>query len=250
MKIIASDYDGTLRQHDTVSAEDAESIRRWQKAGNLFGIITGRGLSSLQPLLRSHGVSCDFLITNNGAAIFDAQTRLLYALEADGRFLAPLLSSIRDHGGKSAAITRLQQRQCVQLSKELEKNPEERWITPAEAAGISRFLQVDCVLPDETRAHRLANETNRLFSKNIAAFPNGICVDIVSQGAGKTNGIHHLIRLFSSTPDDVLVIGDNYNDLEMIRAFSGFAVSSGKPEVREAARAVYPRVGDLIADFC
>ena len=43
MIIIASDYDGTLNHHG-VSDGDKEAITKFRKAGNKFGIVTGRDL--------------------------------------------------------------------------------------------------------------------------------------------------------------------------------------------------------------
>jgi len=41
MKIIASDYDGTLNEGG-MDEEKRLAIRKWQEAGNLFGIVSGR----------------------------------------------------------------------------------------------------------------------------------------------------------------------------------------------------------------
>ena len=43
MKIIASDFDGTLNYHG-ISAEDTAAIAKFRAAGNKFGIVTGRDL--------------------------------------------------------------------------------------------------------------------------------------------------------------------------------------------------------------
>ena len=44
LRIIASDFDGTLMREASVTYADAESIKIWQKKGNLFGLVTGRDL--------------------------------------------------------------------------------------------------------------------------------------------------------------------------------------------------------------
>jgi hydroxymethylpyrimidine pyrophosphatase-like HAD family hydrolase len=48
MKILAMDYDGTLKIDGEVSAKDLAAIERWKKAGNVFVIDTGRSLESIQ----------------------------------------------------------------------------------------------------------------------------------------------------------------------------------------------------------
>ena len=42
MKILASDYDGTLRTGVLVDKKDRDAIVKFQKDGNHFGIVTGR----------------------------------------------------------------------------------------------------------------------------------------------------------------------------------------------------------------
>lgn len=41
MKLLATDYDGTLNYIHTVLIEDKKAIDKWKKEGNLFVIDTG-----------------------------------------------------------------------------------------------------------------------------------------------------------------------------------------------------------------
>ena len=47
MKLLASDYDGTLKYLDHVTQQDLDSIHRWKDAGNLFVMDTGRSMESI-----------------------------------------------------------------------------------------------------------------------------------------------------------------------------------------------------------
>ena len=42
MKLLATDYDGTLRYAQDVMPEDLKSIEEWKNKGNKFVIVTGR----------------------------------------------------------------------------------------------------------------------------------------------------------------------------------------------------------------
>ncbi|MBR7101750.1 MAG: HAD hydrolase family protein, partial [Clostridia bacterium] len=42
MKIIATDFDGTLSYNGKISEEDKAAIKRFRDAGNKFGVVTGR----------------------------------------------------------------------------------------------------------------------------------------------------------------------------------------------------------------
>ena len=49
MKLIGSDYDGTLN-HGGIDEAKLSAIRRWREAGNLFGVVSGRGPEFLAEL--------------------------------------------------------------------------------------------------------------------------------------------------------------------------------------------------------
>lgn len=42
MKILASDYDGTLRTEELVDINDVHAIHEFRAAGNMFGLVTDR----------------------------------------------------------------------------------------------------------------------------------------------------------------------------------------------------------------
>lgn len=77
MKILASDYDGTLHFKDGYHKEDIEAIRRFQEAGHLFGLCSGRALGNLSQLEKEDGLHFDFLIGASGAAL-SAGGRIIY----------------------------------------------------------------------------------------------------------------------------------------------------------------------------
>ena len=64
MKIIATDYDGTLN-HKGIDDKKKSAISRWRKAGNLFGVVSGRGVRSLHDIAAKKNFEYDFLIANN-----------------------------------------------------------------------------------------------------------------------------------------------------------------------------------------
>lgn len=68
MKIIASDFDGTLLIRNKLREGDLRSIKSFQDRGNLFGIVTGRSFHSLNKLIEGK-LSPDFVIANNGSHI-------------------------------------------------------------------------------------------------------------------------------------------------------------------------------------
>ena len=46
MKLLATDYDGTLKYAKQIMPEDLQAIQDWKNAGNLFVLCTGRSMES------------------------------------------------------------------------------------------------------------------------------------------------------------------------------------------------------------
>ena len=74
-KVFASDFDGTLyfylaEDDRKLPAENVAKIRKYQAAGNLFGLCTGRQVGGLTPFITGF-VEPDFYITSTGANLVD-----------------------------------------------------------------------------------------------------------------------------------------------------------------------------------
>ena len=54
MKILASDFDGTFNTGGDSVCRNIEAVLRWQKAGNQFGIVTGRPYHLFLPGLKQY----------------------------------------------------------------------------------------------------------------------------------------------------------------------------------------------------
>ena len=79
MKLLASDFDGTLNYGDTIMEEDLEAIKAWKEAGNEFVIVTGRSYESLKKQLDRYDLPVDYVVSNNGGMIYDGSGKELMA---------------------------------------------------------------------------------------------------------------------------------------------------------------------------
>ncbi len=87
MKLLAADYDGTLKLGEEVTSRDIEAIRKWRQKGNLFVIDTGRSMQSILAEVRKYDIPVDYFITNNGGMVFDAKQHELFS-----SYIDPLMS--------------------------------------------------------------------------------------------------------------------------------------------------------------
>ena len=81
--------------------------------------------------------------------------------------------------------------------------------------------------------------------KDIVSFHyNNGTLDINEKSVSKKQAIYELGEYYNT--DELYVIGDGYNDLEMIQEFHGFAVDNAVEVVKEEARAVVASVAACI----
>ncbi|HMJ05618.1 MAG TPA: HAD family hydrolase [Chthoniobacterales bacterium] len=66
---LATDYDGTLAHHGTVSAETLGAIERWRASGKKLVLVTGRELEELKQVFPEIG-RCDLVVAENGALLY------------------------------------------------------------------------------------------------------------------------------------------------------------------------------------
>lgn len=250
MRLIASDYDGTLNRNRSICQEDMEAIAAWRNAGNLFGLVTGRGFSSARHEMGYYGIEVDFYICNNGSAVFDGKENPIYCAQGNPKVLKPLVQAIMDINGTRAAISCGKERYCVILDSTRDHGPHEQWISFSDLDTFSiPFTQLDTNALTDANAAKLVAFVNSNYGQSVYAHQNGINVDITPAGNSKPKGIFQYIEKQGIAKKNVFVIGDNTNDLEMIQTFSGYAISSGNPAVVAQAKKAYESVGDLIQDL-
>jgi HAD superfamily hydrolase (TIGR01484 family) len=114
---------------------------------------------------------------------------------------------------------------------------------------ITYFTQLSTQHENEVQAYKCTQQINEQFGDNVTAFQNGVCIDIVPLGVNKATGMLQYMHLKQVPKENVLVIGDNFNDLDMILEFNGFSVNSGKPEVIAKSRKSFDSIAGLIGEY-
>jgi hydroxymethylpyrimidine pyrophosphatase-like HAD family hydrolase len=174
MKLIASDFDGTLNRGG-ISERDRAAIASWRAAGNLFGIVTGRGGEFAEHATRDLGLGLDFVICSSGALIFDGTSELKEVYATPEEVAAVLEEEARAHG-------------AIRIG---------RAICPQSVDG---FCQISTVMKDDEAARVFAEAVNTKIPQ-LSAYQNGICVDIVGRGISKATGIARVAELHGVPQD-------------------------------------------------
>ena len=97
---------------------------------------------------------------------------------------------------------------------------------------------------DAEDSQALYNYLTAAYKDRLDFHYNGGAIDVTAPGVSKTEGVRAFKRLH---PDSrVCVIGDEMNDLDMIRAFQGFSVTTGNEAVKQAASRVFDHISNCI----
>lgn len=78
MKILVSDFDGTLFIDNRVSKEDIQKIEEFRKKGNIFIISTARNFSTVKKECLKYSINVDYFFCDIGSVILDNDGNVLY----------------------------------------------------------------------------------------------------------------------------------------------------------------------------
>jgi len=73
-EVLATDYDGTLAHHGTVTPATLAAIERLRAAGKKLVLVTGRELEELKQVFPEIGL-CDLVVAENGALLYRPGTK-------------------------------------------------------------------------------------------------------------------------------------------------------------------------------
>ena len=251
-KLIAIDLDGTLLNHEgVVSKRVAEALRRAAAAGVQVVPASGRSYRGVVDVAKAIGA--DFAIAQHGALVrrvADHSTvhsnliPIAEALEIASALDATGLEPFIAVDGYPDDAEYLFLRHPAQAgTRELLAKSDFKWevVTPGEPLPHAGATQVGA-LAEKERVSRARDVLEERFggaftymvltSRRFEAW----FVDVISNRATKAHALEALAGMLGIGMDSTAAVGDDINDLEMLRA-AGVAVAMGNAcaQVRDAA---------------
>lgn len=245
MYFFAADFDDTLYFHDgrELRSQDLEAIRELQKAGNAFGLCTGRSISMYGGIAEKvkGKVDFDFTVFSNGTCITDRDGRIIKETFLPEALVKDLLKNwshipmvIHHQSGIYSPIEWPYEIEDLLPYKEHEDKIE-----------LDRIYEISF---DHT-----IDGTQEVLD-DLADYPgiqlaaNSKFTDLFSKEASKGKGLLWLAAYNGIAPEQTAAIGDSFNDLSMIEdAGMGFTFPSSPQEVQQAADAVCDGISEAAA---
>ena len=248
VKLVCTDIDGTLVKDGTfeLNKEYFSEIKRLKDKGILFCAASGRPYSSIkkmfEPVLKDIYVICD-----NGACIL-IDGKPIYTESVNREIALKIISEIEEIEECHTYVS------CVNKGY-VDKNAMNlyEWLINGYKIDMEVIEKMPQSLPEddpilciemyhESEAEKKAIESGLFERWNQKEGIRMGCagnqwMHINSIGADKGESLIRLRNILKIKFDEIMVFGDNINDLGMIKnAYYSYAIGNARDEVKKAAR--------------
>ena len=234
IRLIAVDLDGTLlNSHLEISPANRQALATASEQGIRIVIITGRRYHSARPLLDS--LPCPVtLVTSNGAMVRTLSGDVLHRNFLPREVAIQVLEAAVEY--RPYAVALFDNPGCGQVMMQQNASPDGplRWYLRTAREYLLQVMDLPTALPGDPIQVMFGGPPAFLepLERLLCASPAGRHVhltwtkyferdisllDVMNFGCSKASGLKWLLDQMGSDASEVMAIGDNYNDLEMLQ---------------------------------
>ena len=246
-KLILLDMDGTaLNDQKQLTQENREAIDSAMKNGHKIVVTTGRPLRSAKLLANRYGLDGpgNYVVAYNGGIIYDAgKEEIIFQSRIALDIVRKVFEKAREMGVHI---------QTYRNEKVLVDFPNE----DAELRSYCRKIEMEyevvksiddldeepakmhsSLLEHSERLIPFRDWINSTFPEELDSFLSSpIYLEIVPHGVNKGLAVHKMSEILDWPVEDIIAVGDEANDIPMIReAGTGAAMANGIDAIKEAA---------------
>lgn len=267
-KLIAIDIDGTLLNSKSELTENTiEVLKKASEKGIYIVLTSGRMTSVIKEFCKKIGAD-KFLIAENGASIVDLQTdELIYKNYISKKVVLDIVDMCEENNiyymiytNRELIVKNLKHMALFFYKQNYNPNARlETHIANREYIELLEDHFTKIMICDEDRAiyNSIVNKLRKNSNVDVMDIPHISTkvlnigteekvisysyADIAAKDTNKWSAIEYLITMLGIKSDEVIAIGDNINDMQMIKkAGLGVAMTNGSPAVREIADEIAP----------
>lgn len=251
-RLIVSDLDESLLNDEgKISPADQNTIRQLIARGVKFVPNTGRGFASVQPLLQKIGTyqkDQQFVISYNGGVIVNNYHNDVLISHLLPFALADQLYQLaRQHDDLCIHIYTVHEVYIANITPEERAYIKSRGVKalPFEEATLKQLQNqpiVKIIMEnlDQSRLTAFYKEVQAAVPEPLAVtYSSNRYIEFNPPQVSKGQATEELAQRLKIPISDVIALGDNSNDLSMIKqAGLGISVQNGTDEVKQAAQTV------------
>ncbi|UYP47472.1 HMP-PP phosphatase [Candidatus Lokiarchaeum ossiferum] len=257
-KFIITDLDGTLL--DTpgkLSKKYIEQLNKWIDQGLAFTIATGRDLKKTMKAINGLTLKYPVILTNGAILAELATETYLKITHIDDNISKHLVQKGQEFQLFPIVFAAFDpKKQQMHFNKGVWGPQKE--ITFLSSDKVYPLLELQCVsIQYHAKKEQLdpllkwvkekyGNQVNIIYIEDVAYSTSGIAgewfwLEINSHEAGKDKMLKHLLSVINVKIEDVIAIGDNHNDTDMLKiASQGIAVANAVDSVKKIADLIIP----------
>ena len=244
-KLVAVDMDGTLLTPQLeISKETVETINRVIEKGVIFTLSTGRMYLAAMPFANMLNLDVP-IITCNGALTKCSKTGKVYDEKIIDKEHSSEIIRYCEEAGLSVSIYREDDIYIKKNSENLDIHMQLDHAKPQIVDDFDSLLDgsIIKIMFNSSDKYNLELHTRKLYElykeKLNFYFSLPHFVEIVHKEANKRNALENLAIKFNIKREEIIAIGDNFNDMDMIEyAGLGVAMGNAPDYLKEAAEFV------------
>ena len=237
-KLLVLDLDGTLtNSKKEITRHTKETLIKAQEAGLKVVLASGRPTYGVAPLANELELQKyeGYILAYNGGEIIDWKTReLMYEKQLDSDLLPYLYRCAKEND--FAIVT-------YENEYVLTEKPDDEYVLKEALLNVMKIKKVDnfleavkhpitkCLIVGEpSRLALLEKEMYEHLKDRMGVFRSEpYFLELVPKGIDKAQSLAVLLKELGMTKDEMIAIGDGFNDLSMIK-FAGMGVAMGNAQ--------------------
>ncbi len=244
-KILVLDLDDTLLKDDlSISLENIQAMKKAKDLGVLILLCSGRSDDSMYTYIDQLNIFDDheYFISYNGAKIDRIKGETIFHKEIQ----QPLLKELVRYGDKNKVSVQLYYEKKMLVREINEDIKAYRALTKSEPFVCADLENQQCTTKvlfnskDRDVLQKMKEEIEKKYNDVVHVFfskPNYL--EVLHKEANKGLAVKYLAEKLNIHRDEIIAVGDSFNDLFMIEyAGMGVAVVNGREEVKAKANYV------------
>lgn len=256
IKLIASDLDGTLLLNgaNRLHRETFRLIETLQRQGRIFVAASGRQYANLQKLFYPVKDQISY-ICENGALVMH-ENKPLFQYQLDRAKGQQILKAIMAKDSAEALLSGVNTCYIQPKQEEYAKHMSEvvgNDVTVVADILATKEAYLKIAIYEKDGVAENFEYWKNYFSEDeqVRVVTSGNAwIDVIPRGIDKGSAIGRLGKELGIAPDEMMAVGDNYNDAEMLAYVKhSVAMKSGQAGIREMCKYEVDLVENLLRNI-
>lgn len=240
IKMIATDIDGTILKWGLDFTPAMKNcVEKLKQSGIKLVLVTGRMHCATLPVAKELGLDTP-IISYQGGLIKDCHNNTLYQKNLSNDYAKEIIQWARKNNIHINLY--LDDQLYVEEDNDIVKSyTDGKFIDYTvcnfdnlEIENVNKILAID--LTDAEKVTGWVNELKEKYPDLYIVKSTPYFCEIGCSDAKKSLGVHHLCNMWGIKLEEVLTIGDQNNDIDLVQCGGiGVAMGNGTPELKECA---------------